>query len=116
MRARVAASVCCAFTARKMRCQVPVSSSGVKAGACTVNSSTGPVMRSPVLADCRNVLRHHIDEGDVVAGALQPRADRTADRAGAPDQNPLGHHQLSSNARVSCTATSQISSISESSR
>ena len=48
MRARVAASVCCAFTARKMCRQVPVSSSGVTAGAVMENSSTGPVIRSPV--------------------------------------------------------------------
>ena len=71
--------------------------------------------QSPV-TNCRDVLGHHIDEGDVMSGALQPRANGAADRAGTPDQNPFGHHQLSSNARVSCTATSQISSISESSR
>ena len=68
------------------------------------------------VANCRDMLRHYIDEGDVMSGALQPCADRAADRAGTPDQDPLGHHQPSSNARVSCTATSQISSISESSR
>ena len=67
-------------------------------------------------ADRRDMLGHHVDERDVVAGALQPRADRAADRAGAPDQDPFAHHQSSSIARVSCTATFQISSISASSR
>ena len=67
-------------------------------------------------ADRRDMFGHHIDERDVVARALQPRADRAADRAGAPDQDPLAHHQSSSSARVSSTATFQISSISASSR
>jgi hypothetical protein len=76
-------------------------------GACDVQTA---------VTDCRHMLGHDVDERDVVAGAPEPCADRAADGAGAPDQDPLRHHQPSSRARVSCTATSQISSISASSR
>ena len=48
-----------------------------------------------------DMLGHCIDECDVMSGTLQPCAGRSADGTGAPDQDPLAHYQLSSNARVS---------------
>ena len=116
VRERVAASVCCAFTARKMYCQVPASSSGRKAGAATVNSSTGPVIRRPglrIAATCSAATSTKL----MSCPARFSQAPTEPPIAPAPQiRIRVAIHQLSSSARVSRTATSQISNISESSR
>ncbi len=43
------------------------------------------------ITDRGHVIRHDIDECHVLTGALQGRAESSADRAGSPDQNWLCH-------------------------
>src|SRR5215212_6662705 len=48
--------------------------------------------------DCRDVIGYHVHEGHVLPGTDQVGPDRAADRAGAPNQNPLAHRFTSRNA------------------
>ena len=108
-----ASSVCCAFTASTMRLKPPVISSGVAAGMTSLEAVDRPLDRKPGGAAGLDVLGVLVDEQHVDAGPRPIGPERAADRAGAPDQDRLGHGP-SSASRVSSTPARQSSSITSS--
>ena len=79
----------CAFTARKML--PPVAGQFRRRERRRRHAEffhrAGDAQAVRRVADRGDMLRYDIDKRHVVAGAFQPRADRAADRAGAPDQD-----------------------------
>ncbi len=58
----------------------------MNAGTSCMNSAIGPVIEMPTASIADDVVGVGIDERDLVAGAGEVRAEGSADRARAPDE------------------------------